>query len=201
MKTLNHLILDIGMNLYEDEIKTKSGIILHVDTSYQPTHYQKIKGTLSFSSLKHPQIPIGATVYFPYLLSKEENIYKHEDGKKYLVVDGASCFCFVVDGVITMMNNMIFVRPHKEKPIDSLSAETILTLNLKHIEMLNTSEKSVTSGVVAYSNSKVKVGWSGVFKHYEAFENEIEGESLYVMNADDFLRVDDLIPELRNAKA
>jgi len=150
-----------------DKTVTYGSLKLFVDTSYRPEHHRRQWGTVvgDFKDLKD-----GDKVYFHYL-SLVDN--PHIPPDKWLV-PYEMIYCIIRDEVI-MLNDYLAVSILQEE-----SNSKLITLK----------KKSTNKGVVKYTNHPDLITGDEVyFNKMCAFENEIEGDTVYMMENRDILKV------------
>jgi len=176
---------------YRDEIITKSGVKLYVDTTYRPEWHVTMKGevvaipeklTDQYFEMKGivPEVEVGDIAYFNYLVVDTVNEVKVGD-QVFYKVDYPSIFAYMRNGELNMVGSWVFVRPYIEQ-----KEEKVGSLYLP--EMLKSEERK-DMGII-YKIGKplthehdlgLKSGDKILFKRIAAFEIDVEGEKYYCM--------------------
>ena len=166
MKAVKHPIIQADSKM--NDTMAHGSLTLYVDTSYRPEHHRRSHGIMvsDFKDLKK-----GEKVYFHYLSLVDDPQIPPDKW----IVQYEMLYAVVRDGDVVPLNDYLFVSTVKEKTESSL-----ITLD----------KKSTTHGLVKYTNHPdLQKGDEVYFNKICAFENEIEGEVLYVMENRDILKV------------
>ena len=179
-------IVDVGRDPYTREKVLQNGSKLFLDPSYRPTWHAKIDGIVH-APYRGSDVERGEKLYFHYTCVEMDDSLQYVDGDLYLMVPSDLCFFAVSsNGRVRTLNSHIGILPYKEEP-KVLSNGLYATSN---------AIKSEKQGLVIYHSDKSMVGKKVLFHPRNAFENEIEGQKLYVMQEDDLLAViDDWLDE------
>ena len=167
-------IVDIGRDPYEREKVLQNGSKLYLDPSYRPTHHAKTYGTVK-ATYRGSEVDNGDKVYFHYTCIEMEDAMQYIEGDTYLMVPADMCFFKVnANGLLTSLNDRVAILPHTKEP-------KMLT------ERLYSSQgpiKSERQGLVVCHPDNEMVGKKVFFHHRNAFENDVEGQKVYVMYAE-----------------
>lgn len=168
------LIVDIGRDPYEREKVLENGSKLFLDPSYKPTWHAKIYGKVH-ASFRGSEVSSGDKLYFHYTCVEMEDAMQRIDDDNYLLVPSDMAF-FKVDnaGKMASLNNKVAVLPYIHEP-------KMLTSLLHSLEQ---PRKSEIQGLVLCHPDEDMIGKKVFFHSRYAFENLIEGQEVYVMDAD-----------------
>ena len=167
-------IVDIGRDPYEREKVLENGSKLFLDPSYRPTYYAKIYGKVH-ASYRGANVAKGDKVYFHYTCIEMEDAIQYIDGDNYLLVPSDMVFFSVgADGLLESQNNRVAVLPYLIEP-------EMLTQTLYSAKQ---PTKSETQGLVVCHPDRDMIGKKVFFHSRNSFENLVEGQEVYVMDAD-----------------
>ena len=186
MKTLDFLAVDIDGKELNDKIKLKSGGELWIDPMFRPEHHRKFSGAVAAECLKLPELKVGDTAYWMYTLTSKENMHV-VNGKLLLWIHTSAVFAYVRDGKINLLQDYLLVTPQEvSEGIDEELSKKIAGLGLSVPDQFaETKKKSEVFGTIAHAFDESFVGKPIAFHNREAFENDIEGTSYYLMKAYD----------------
>lgn len=193
MRVLRDFCLAKVEKKYQDEVKTKSGVKLYVDTRFRPEWHVTIEGDvvetperLSDQYFETRGIDLvvqkGDKIYFNYLVVDPSNEVKVGD-ETYYKVDYPAIFAYKRDGIMTMVGAWTFVEPYVEKKekVGSIflpeMSKTETHTDMGRIfrigkPLRHEPDLGLTDGDVV------------LFIKSAAFTNQIDGREVYVMKQD-----------------
>jgi co-chaperonin GroES (HSP10) len=193
MKSLNSFVVYVPKR-YNDEIKTKSGLKLYLDTKFQPFENRINEGeVVSVPAKFKTGVEVGDTLYFHHLVILE-------DGQPLPVNDDH--YVVRYDPVVALNCQAICYKSKKDGKVYPLSTWSILehveqekTTKSDVIEVIEVKEREVKTAKVAFDSEGLKtIGVKkgdivGILKDSD-YPFTIDGNKLYRTRTRDLMYIE-----------
>jgi len=167
-KTFGDYVL-VRLDAENDRIKTKNGIELYLDTSYEPEKHVTVTGIVcGVPSRLSDNIPwktdievqIGDRVIVYYLsvmnaFSKNDPKYFIKNGKRYVFINYRSIFVVIRQEKIIPINGYCLIKP-MEDPFWIQTVDKLLKLKIVPVRFDLKSNTKVVFGQVKYLSKPIK---------------------------------------------
>lgn len=171
--TISNRVL-VRLDPENDEINTKSGLKLHVDTSFEPEKHvvrigtvEKLPSKLTFKGVGSDipwhtdiELKVGDKVVMYFLavqncLSDEQKCYSKENGVTKIYIKYHNIYAAIREGKIIPVNGYVFVEPVEDPAwVSKIKRAEKLGINIP--DLRKPSRKNVTFGKVAYIGNPIK---------------------------------------------
>lgn len=184
MKGLKHIIIDYPEMVRKER---KHGTLTIIEDQHTKKEWKYIlDGKVIAESKDLPEICIGDTIYFKYIVPENDNRF---DGKMKVPVE--DIFCYVREGQIFTCNNFVLTEPYYPSDTEDVEVDGHI-IKAKVQSGLVTKigvkyDKKVTKVMFAPSDADFVPGDLVVMTAFSDQEYEIEGKWYFPIEVDEII--------------